>query len=355
MRVVTGEAGAVENRGAWRTRGAAVPLDYASIAAAMADPAGQKSRYFVLDPNILGLSRVLYHYDQRLNQFKGQYLFESIYPSTELVALRLLMVQKRSRGEKINLTAVLKRQALFMSPSRQPSSDDIVQTGVSREEIVFLQAVFSAAPFLFEYLHNPFIVKSLYGIGLIQADTTVFACMHQAHYRRSSCRCSTPAPDEEAIKIVALPSILAEFEFRKSGRPPALYPSENYRQAMARFEEDVLQRAAEAAAGSPSAGLQSPAQTFALSRKIAFCHLDRRPLVVHPGNVDEVVYQVCPQADLVLVILGKNVYLSLDFDSQRDFYPHTNKIYLDFLDLKYGQTQTETQAVADFIAAALTK
>ena len=45
----------------------------------------------------------------------------------------------------------------------------------------------------------------------------------------------------------------------------------------------------------------------------------------------------------------------MDFDAEMDLYPQTNKIYLDFLDVKYGQVQEETAAVARFIASAIEK
>ena len=161
-------------------------MDFRAVADAMADPNSRKSDYLVLDPNILGLSRVLYHYDKRLNQFGGAYLYDSIYPTAELVALRLFLLQKRNRGEKMNLTAILQRRDLFLSTTA-PVAADITETGLNQEEIEFLQDVFRSGAFFFEYLQNPFLVKALHRLDVIQTDGKIQAALRRAHYRSCAC------------------------------------------------------------------------------------------------------------------------------------------------------------------------
>ena len=100
----------------------------------------------VLDARILGLCEVLYHYNPRLNQFKGRYLFESVYPSPELVAVRLLLVRKLVDGERVDLDALIRRESLLTDPLAVPSPADRLATGLSVEEFRFLREIFDSEP-----------------------------------------------------------------------------------------------------------------------------------------------------------------------------------------------------------------
>jgi hypothetical protein len=80
---------------------------------------------------------------------------------------------------------------------------------------------------------------------------------------------------------------------------------------------------------------------------------DDRPLVIYPSNAEAVVRQVCPEADFVLILLGKNVYLSFAIDPEKDVYPSTNRMYLDIIDLKYAQIDQELDIIARFVLAKL--
>ena len=93
LQVVLGVAGAPEKRQAWSTRGIDLPLDFDMVSSRMYGPVPLRAELMVLDTNILGLSRVLYHYDPRLNLFKGTRDQQSLYPCTELMAIRLLLLQ----------------------------------------------------------------------------------------------------------------------------------------------------------------------------------------------------------------------------------------------------------------------
>ena len=94
---VLGHEGRAKRRDDWQARALDEPLDFSQIAAKMEDPGNGKGDLLVLDSNLLGLSAVLYHYSRELNQFKGKYIYDSLYPSSELVALRVLLLQKIHR------------------------------------------------------------------------------------------------------------------------------------------------------------------------------------------------------------------------------------------------------------------
>ncbi|MEK6194440.1 MAG: hypothetical protein N2F24_09485, partial [Deltaproteobacteria bacterium] len=94
MQVVVGSAGDPAIRQAWKTRALSATLDYNQVGYIMRDPKRKVSELMVYDANILGLSKVLFYYNHRLNYFKGSALQESVYPSEELLAIRLFMVQK---------------------------------------------------------------------------------------------------------------------------------------------------------------------------------------------------------------------------------------------------------------------
>ncbi|MBW1772616.1 MAG: hypothetical protein JRJ82_06970 [Deltaproteobacteria bacterium] len=59
-----------------------------------------------------------------------------------------------------------------------------------------------------------------------------------------------------------------------------------------------------------------------------------------------------PSADFAIIILGKNVYLSMDIQ-ERDRFPHANRLYLDIMDIKHAQIQEEVDQVSRFIVSRL--
>ena len=92
MQVVLGRAGPEELRSEWGRRGLDVPLDFKRISTIMLEPGQNRARVVVFDTRIFGISEVLYHYDPRLNLFKGTEGRQSLFPSVELIALRLLLL-----------------------------------------------------------------------------------------------------------------------------------------------------------------------------------------------------------------------------------------------------------------------
>ena len=75
-------------------------------------------------------------------------------------------------------------------------------------------------------------------------------------------------------------------------------------------------------------------------------------MVIYPGNVQRVLRDMRPSADFAIMILGKNVYLSMDIQ-ERDRFPQVNRLYLDIMDIKHAQIQEEVDQVSRFIVSQL--
>jgi hypothetical protein len=57
-------------------------LDFQRIVNAMTDPEKSRLDFMVLDPDILDLSQVLFHYDDKLSLYKGDYGVTSVFSRT---------------------------------------------------------------------------------------------------------------------------------------------------------------------------------------------------------------------------------------------------------------------------------
>ena len=77
-------------------------------------------------------------------------------------------------------------------------------------------------------------------------------------------------------------------------------------------------------------------------------------MAIHPGNAGRVIEDVCPKADFVLILLGKNVYRAIHIDPENDIYPHQKRIYLDVDDVRYQQIDDDIESIVNAIMPALT-
>ncbi len=366
LRVVLGDAGAPEERTAWSTRGLNVPLDADAIHSAMNGGHRDKSVYMVFDPNILGLSEVLYHYDRTLNLFKGKRIFDSIYPSVELIALRLLLLQKRHRGEKIRMEALIRREAMLLDESSGATVSDLAATGLNRDEMRLLKQVFAGDPSLFGYLRHPFLLDTLHRDGFIEWDQIVRNARKRVGYRRFRLDCADASVPKQVVRIAILPSLIAEYRCDPSAGKLSRYgfaATPAYRKAAAYLKEKIMERVEtliKGAAGGGKGAADPPGSTPPENRRqgnirqrILFTLQDQRPLMILPHNAESVAREICPDADFSIIILGKNVYRSIHFDEKKDTYPAANRIYLDFLDVKYAQVSDEIDRVSRFILSKL--
>ena len=366
MRVVLGDAGAPEMRQAWKTRGMDAKLELGYITEMMNATERGKFSVMVFDPNILGLSEVLYHYDKNLNQFKGKYIFDSIYPSVELIALRLLLLQKRSRGEKIRMKALIQRESILLNPAIQATEADLRATNLNPREMKLLKEVFESDPMLFRYLRHPFLLRALYNAGFIESDEWVEQARQEVDYQQYKCRHPKKSYGMAAVKIAVLPSLIADFEPGIAHRELNRYgfkPEDTYIQATAGLEKAILAVTQGLVKknlnrGPVNGSRADTRQWESVWRKIAgeqiaFFHQNQRPFVILPDNADRTIRHICPEADFYIIILGKNVYQSIDFDAKKDIYPAVNRLYLDFLDVKYSQISEEVDQISRFIVSKL--
>jgi hypothetical protein len=355
MKVVLGKAGRPELREEWRRRALDQPLDLESIHAILNGGGHAKSELMVLDSNLQGFSEVLYHYDPQLNQFKGRFVYHSIYPSAELIALRILLLKKIHRREKIDLTAVLKHRDMLLESGHQPDALILDEMNLEVDEFRLLSQVFRADPQLIAYLGNPFLVKALKDVEAIREDRQVSELARRANYRGIYPGSVGRATQEQAVTIAILPSMTKEFvsgSISGSGTERFL-PTENYRSAAADIirglEERIRLRFQEAA----STRARDSWPTDRIETALRFFNADKRPLLVHPQNAERVLADICPHADYAIILLGENVYRAVDFDATRDAYPFTNRFYIDIAEVRHGQIESELDLIGEAVFTTL--
>jgi len=208
MQVVVGTAGDPTNRQAWQTTSLTTALDLEEVGHIMQDPERNITELMVYDANILGLSKVLYHYNQRMNYFKGRALQESVYPSEELLAIRLFMVQKTARGEKVRMGDLMGQPALLDDPLTEPSATALAMVNLSREELQLLRDVIQSEPFFKGYLEDPFLVEALHRVGVVEMDDYVRDKIDAADYSGLATQYPRETGKDNVVRVAILPSML---------------------------------------------------------------------------------------------------------------------------------------------------
>jgi len=350
MQVVLGQAGDPDNRFKWRSRGLDQDLDLERIAGIMSDPEGNKTAIMVNDPNILGLSKVLYHYAPEMSQFSGNYA-TSLYPATELVALRLLLLKRIQADRKVSLQALLKHRTLLQNPEREATRVELAAMNLTRDECRLLQSVFQSKPWLFESLTNPFLVAAFARTGVLANDALTARLISQASYRNAACRPMGTSTDRDALVIAFLPSMTREFHPGDSG----FNPTAAHLDAVSDLKRDILAACrAIARQDAAKASLKSTGSTHRqlerqIERKLDFRSLDTRPLVIHAENAVQVIQDTCSNADFAVILLGRNVYQAMHIDPGKDTYPAVNRIYMDITDVKHAQVSSEVKDIGRYL------
>jgi hypothetical protein len=349
MQVVLGQAGDPDRRSAWSSRGLDQGLDLERITAVMSDPGGNKTPLMVNDPNILGLSKVLYHYAPEMSQFSGSYA-TSLYPAAELVALRLFLLKRLEDNRQVSIQALLKHRTLLRDPRQIPTRTDLTAMNLTLEETRFLQAVFAAKPWLFESLTSPFLVAAFDRTGVLARDPLTARLIGRAHYRNTTCTPMGVPRNQNALVIAFLPSMTREFNPGDAG----FQPTEAYLAAVDSLKRGILaacrHSAAQARGHTAPVAAADDLQVDALVEKnISFRALTTRPLVIYPENAAKVVRETCPEADFVVILLGRNVYQAVHIDPGADVFPAVNRIYLDITDVKHSQVSSEVGDIGHFV------
>jgi hypothetical protein len=309
----------------------------------MYGPVPLRAELMVLDTNILGLSNVLYHYDRRLNLFKGKSDNDSLYPCAELMATRLFLVHKLNRGEKVGLAAMIRGKGLFTPGSRDPREAELAAMNLSDTEFNFLKAVFQSEPAFLRYMEHPFLVSTLRRIGVVEQDAFTLSADQFANYRRWACPSGKPL-DPSPVTIAILPSMNPMFD-ASPGPAGAVTPSRDYQTIVDLLKKAILDGLdRKHPDADPSARIER--------RPVFFT--PGRPMAIHPGNAGRVIEEVCPKADFTLILLGKNVYRAIHIDPDNDVYPHEKRIYLDVDDIQYRQIDDDIETIVDAIRPALT-
>jgi hypothetical protein len=206
-------------------------------------------------------------------------------------------------------------------------------------EFDFLKEVLQSEPALLQYMQHPFLVSTLKRIGVAQQDTFSLLADQMANYRQVSS--TTPTGKKSPVTIAILPSMNALFEATNGD----VVPSPEYRQLVDELKQDIL-------IGLQRSGRQRGPAAERLAEP-AFI-TPYRPMVIHPQNAGRVIENVCPKADFVVIVLGKNVYRAMQIDPDNDIFPHEKRIYLDVSDIRYQQIDNEIEIIADAVLPMLT-
>mgnify|MGYP001818165155 CR=1 FL=1 len=331
MRVVLGRAGPLARREAWQRQGLGQPLDLGRIAATMDDPQRPKSDLLVVDAALIGLSEVLYDYNPRLNLFKGRYAFHSPYPSAELIALRLLLLGKLDRGETLRFSALMRNEAELVSRGAGLPVGRLAEMGLSPQEAALLQAVFRSEPAFRWYYKSPPLVAAMDAMGLLVPETAVVRRV--GDYRYAAWHKPGAGSGASIVRIAVLPSLVPGFR----GDGGGFQAPEDYLKA-GRALERKLRLAVDRKLSHRSLAAASERLEIDL-------HLER-PYVLHPLNLDHHLESLCPDADLVVLVLGRNVYRSIAMDAGGALPDGPPRWYLDLLDLKYGHSGDDIDEIA---------
>lgn len=355
-----GKTGNPKFRGEWGDRGLKLPLDYGVISEMMQGPERDPRRVMVLDNNILGLSQVLYHYDERLNLFKGEGIHRSIFPSTELLSVRVMLLQKMNRGEKIGLAELMEKREQLLNPNVRVEEIDLGGTRLLFSEMKLLKDVVQSEPSFMAYLEHPFIVEMLYKIGAVSMDSYVKEKIQAARYRDAGFEQGRES-GKKSVQVAVLPSIVESFAYQSIDTnlyPTGFVPEDTYFEAIEAFQDTMirfLQKLvlSQMFGDTVTGNADEEKRRNALVKEFIETHLNirfmnQRPFVIHPENVDKVIQDVCHDSDFNVIVLGKNVYLSMQI-LDVDTYPHVNRLYLDMSDIKHGQVDFEIGQISMFV------
>jgi hypothetical protein len=366
LKVTLGMAGGRHYREDWRTRGLHEPLDYQNVVETMTSPNGNIHDVMVLDPNILDLSNVLYHYDKSLSLYEGEYGITSIYPASQYVAIRLLVLKKMHRKVAVNLSAILEREKLLCDPDLRPTQKDLRAMNLAANELTFLREIIQSKPRLLQYLKSPFLTKALWEAGVLKGDAFVEGQLSKANYSAYPCRRYVGSVRPNAFKVFFLPSMTDEFVHGQADDRDlsnSFRPTDFLRQMFGKLSGDIEAAAKQEMrsillpgrdAQSEHANVRWDAIWNGLKEKyLSFYEADERPFAVYPENASQAIADICPKADFTVIILGRNVHKSILIDPKTDTYPAVNRIYVDIMDIKRARTKEDVQTLGRIVGEAI--
>lgn len=360
LKIVLGKEGPAAMRKAWSEKGLREPLSLQEVRLALSDKGRDPFTFLVLDANLFHLSQTLFHYDARLSQYGGAFGILGVYPAPEVIAIRLLLLQRLDRGEVVRLGALL---GLLRGVTAQGATFPEAAfrgCGLGPEEGRLLMEAIRSRPFLLEYLRSPFVVKALYEMGAVEKEPFT----EEARRRAVHARHRDPNHgQEDRVTVAILPSLTTEFMFEKDLPAPTrtgFRETGAFGGLVASLKAAILKRLGEITTrtGSPPLAvplLQAAAPSFFFGagapgvQGVSFCTHLETPMVITPRNAEETIRHVCPQADLAVVILGKHAYLLMEDDrgmEGKGTYPCT---FIDSMDLAAGRIEDEVERIGRMI------
>ena len=74
--------------------------------------------------------------------YKGEYGVTGVYPSPEVVAIRLFLLKKIHAGEKMDLDTFMAREKKFLNPDYEAKPEDLAETLLKPHEMKFIREIF---------------------------------------------------------------------------------------------------------------------------------------------------------------------------------------------------------------------
>ena len=364
LQIVVGHIGTEQSRQAWRSAGNEAALDFQTISTIMREPELSKADLMVLDFDLLALVEVLSHYNPQFNLFKGRYVFDSVYPSSELIAIRLLIQRKLHRGEKVSFTALQEREALLRPQANTPSPEDLKAMNLSAAEFQLVKDVFTADPLFYQYYKHPFIVDTMTRIGFYQPDRLTAEIGRKVSYSQYAPR-PRHSETREMVRIAVLPSFNREFEFGASYEKPYVYgfkPSANYLKAVEKLKSTILNRTASIVLDElKGSGKVDAADDLSWKRlwnqsyvpRIDFLLFDQRPLTIYPENADRLIKDLYPKTDLIILLLGEGMDRTIGAKATSNEFSTTGWLYFSMDDISYFRRSNKIDEIARGIADRL--
>ncbi len=328
IRVVLGLDGDPSKRPLWSEKGLHKPLDFNEISDAMRGVSGSELDYILLDYNLFELLNLLYHYDPELNLHGSSRATLSPYPSPEFVALRLLLLKRLHRKEPLSLARLLYSLSRGAPESQNGSS----ASGPTPEELNLVKQIVASRPSILDYMLCPFLVKALLDAGILDREELTLKLAAEAVYEPLPLRLLKEGRGVDN-KVVILPSFTRGFIVEQGKDPSKAFSASQELQDISKRLVGMI--SAVSNEQEPATG-QRPDTNNKLER-YWFYLWDKRPLAVFPGNAREVITRICPEARLTIVLLDRNIRLSMQGTEK----PGDNWIFVDSLDVQYGQLDRE--------------
>jgi len=348
IRVVIGLDGDPAVRERWKSRGKNAPLDLEAISEAMKGGEQNELDYMVLDYNIVDLLKVLYYYDSEMNLYKGTYRPLSPYPAPEFIALRLFLLKRLDRAEPVGVSALLTNPNILKDRSYQPTPEEMAASRLSMDELTFLRKLTASLPRIYDYMSCPFMLRSLINAGVLKQDALTDKKAERAAYRPLNLRLISGHPSTP-VKVVFLPSYTRNFFFDQGLdlSPSGFKATEELYDISHRLATNIEREMQTEVRQESKGAVSEGKETHLLG--ISFYLEDERPLAIHPENARKAAAEVCPLADLVIVILGKNVRLAMHWESDYVSSP----LFLDEMDIRYDQISQELDTIKTILTERL--